>query len=69
MSTPAILIVKYHDEARVTTVHWNGDPRSIGPTLLTHYADNARAQALSRKYDELQKKIAALYEEWEAAQS
>ena len=33
------------------------------------YADNARAQALSRKYDELQKKIAALYEEWEAAQS
>lgn len=47
MSTPAILIVKYHDEARVTTVHWDGDPRSIGPTLLIHYADNARARALS----------------------
>ena len=33
------------------------------------YADTARAQNLSRRYDELQKKIAALYEEWEAAQS
>ena len=33
------------------------------------YADNARAQALSKKYSELQKTIAELYEEWEQAQS
>ena len=33
------------------------------------YADNAKAQALSKKYSELQKTIAELYEEWEQAQS
>ena len=33
------------------------------------YADHARAQKLNKRYNELQQKIADLYEEWEELQS
>ncbi len=33
------------------------------------YQDNARAQSMNKRYNDLQKKIADLYEEWEQAQS
>lgn len=56
-------------ETRITDLEGQMTELEIEMSDPDTYADNARAQALSRKYDELQKKIAALYEEWEAAQS
>ena len=56
-------------ETRITDLEEQMTELEIEMSDPDTYADNARAQALSRKYDELQKKIAALYEEWEAAQS
>ncbi|MGI5884800.1 MAG: ATP-binding cassette domain-containing protein [Candidatus Spyradocola sp.] len=56
-------------ETRITDMEEQMTQLEIEMSDPDVYADNARAQSLSKRYDELQKKVAALYEEWEAAQS
>lgn len=47
MSEPAILIVRCHELALVSTVHWAGSVQDMATLLLVHYATTPRAQALS----------------------
>ena len=56
-------------ETRITELEEKMTQLEIEMSDPDTYADNAKAQALSRKYSELQKTIAELYEEWEQAQS
>ena len=56
-------------ETRITELEEKMTQLEIEMSDPDTYADNARAQALSKKYSELQKTIAELYEEWEQAQS
>ncbi len=56
-------------ETRITELEEKMTQLEIEMSDPDTYADNAKAQALSKRYTDLQSKIAQLYEEWEQAQS
>lgn len=56
-------------ETRITELEEKMTQLEIEMSDPDTYADNAKAQTLSKRYTDLQSKIAQLYEEWEQAQS